>query len=759
MDKNLASTNIDLDNSAEELYAQLGGVEDRELEKFDYSGTDRLEQGLREEQRRYDALRAQIGELVYQASRCLEDRSKTDKKDLEKMVWAQFENILGALSKIPEAGDKTLIRYKGAFGGSQVDNKTDYEILSGDISFDMEVLRAISKGKGNGSSQILEKLNRGFETFWNHGINNFLLKIPQSRQEIKRLLASLRFAAIFFAAIENNSPISVAVSGKPVSLSPIQNENNVPDLNLTLLTVLNGLKPQEVQAMVHKVDSLMRSTESSAKKYNFISSYDAILNIKRFRTKLKPSPIEVNNIKWLMVSDDQTAVSDQMATVARLVMDSSGGSSTEAARVLKSVYGEDYAKIDSRQIAERLHLTSGLLETIDTKSESEEIKTEVLSNMEERLSKVKKEIYDNLQIEGDQIKAFTPGKGTYTEKVHTKLGNMVAFQKHRSVTKKKMTQMVHRAIEFDVGDYETLAEDFKVSLDQAKALVKMLKSCFDSRGKFSKSTFARIIPDLERYERRIFDFLWHNLKESLHQNDRTAFLDSLQLLVDRLKQPKNSLSVLLEDLYENPSVIRFADRKAFMLGNRLVRSYSQEIVSYNITPEDVLLKVVEIDPKIARYAAWKIDRNQDKFFEKIGTIHRRLLEALSSDEDQKGLMDVQELLALEREGYIFMALVGGNTSRSILLSALKEYGHPESDLYQLSKSQENMADILQLLKVVIRGAGLVGDSGEIAFIEGVKGRLEVFSQLTHSLHESDLINQLKESAESAVKQLRTKTAA
>jgi hypothetical protein len=749
----MESKKIDLDDSAEELYAQLGGVEFRTLKKHEFTSTDWLEQGFREERRRYDALRAQIGNLVYQISRCIDPRTKSGKEDLEKMILTQFENIFGSLKKNPEAGDKTLIRYKGAFGGNQVDNKTDYEILSGDISFDIDMVRAISKGQGTDPSQILAKLNKGFETFWQHSINNFLLKIPRNRQELKRLLVSLQFASRFFVAVENNRPITISLGGKPVSVPLVHNENNVPDLNLTLLAVLNGLNPDKMQAIVHKVDSLMRSTESNAKKYSFTSTYDAILNIKRFRTKFHPSPIEVNNIKWLMVSDEKAPVSDQMAKVARLVMDSSGGSSTETARVLKSVYGEDYAKIDPQQIAERLHLTSGLLETIDTKSKGDEIETEVLSNMEDRLSKVKEEVYDNLQIDGNQIKAYTPGKGTFTEKVHAKIGRIVTFQKNRTATKKKMTQMVHRPIEFEVGDYETLAEDFKVSVDEAKTLVKMLKSCFDGQGKFSKSTFARIIPDLERYERRIFDFLWHNLKESLHHNDRTAFLDSLQLLVDRLKQPKNALSVLLEDLYENPSVIRFADRKAFMLGNRLVRSYSREIVSYKITPEDVLLTNAGVDEKIARYAAWKIDKNQDKFFGKIGTIHRRMLEALDSGKNQKDLMNVQELLALEREGYIFMALVGGNTSRSILLSALKEYGHPESDLYQLSKSQEHMADLLQLLKVVIRGVGLVGGSSEIAFLERIKGRLDVFLQLTHSLHESDLISQLKESAGSATKQL------
>ncbi len=748
----MESKRINLDVSAEELYAQLGGVEVRKLKKLDLSGSDRLAQSLLDEQRRYEALRFRIADLVYQIGVCLDSPSRSSNDELAKMLLIQFEKIFGTLSKNPQIGNATLIRHRGAFGENLVDNKKDYEVLSGNISLDADATRTIAKGQGKDPSQLLEKLDRGFETLWNHSINNFLLKIPKDRQELKRLWISLQFAARYFAAVEKNSPITLSMGGKSVSVPPIHNENNVPDLNLTLLAVLNGLQPQKMQAMVHKVDSLMRSTESTAKKYQYTSIYDAILNMKRFRSRLKPSPIEVNNIKWLMVSDEQTPVSDQMAKVARLVMDTSGGSSTETVRVLKSVYGEDYAKIDSQQITERLKLTSGLLDTIENKSKDEEIRAEVLNNVEERLGKVKEDIFDNIRIEGNRIKAHTPGKGTFIEKVHTKIIKMVTFQKKRSVTKKKMTQMVHRVIDFDNQDYETLAVDFKVSVDEAKTLVKILKSCFDSQGNFSKSTFGRIIPDLELYERKIFDFLWHNLKESLHQSDRIAFLDSLQLLVDRLKQPQKSISVLLEDLYQNSTVIRFADRKAFMLGNRLVRSYSQEIVSYQITPEDVLLTDEGIDRKITSYAAWKIDNNQDKFFEKIRTIHHRLLEALDAEEEQKHLIGVQDLLALEREAYIFLALVGGTTSKSVLLSALKEYGHPDSDLYQLSQSPKHMADLLQLLKIVIRGVGRVGDSTEAVLIDHITGRLEVFSQLTTALHEKDLINQIKECADSVKQQ-------
>jgi hypothetical protein len=133
-------------------------------------------QGLREERQRYAALRALIGNLVYQVSICLDGRFETGKEDLKREILAQFENIFGNLSKNPEAGKKTLIRYKGAFGGDQVDRKTDYEILSGDISFDTEVVRAISKGQGSDPTRFLEKLNSGFDSFVNPLIVRRLLR-------------------------------------------------------------------------------------------------------------------------------------------------------------------------------------------------------------------------------------------------------------------------------------------------------------------------------------------------------------------------------------------------------------------------------------------------------------------------------------------------------------------------------------------------------------------------------------------------------
>jgi hypothetical protein len=292
-------------------------------------------------------------------------------------------------------------------------------------------------------------------------------------------------------------------------------------------------------------------------------------------------------------------------------------------------------------------------------------------------------------------------------------------------------------------------------------LLEQLSAAFETFSQhgisnFRRSAFGRIIPDLEKYERRIFEFLWHNLKGTLHQKDRQAFLDSLQLLVDRLKQPKNSISVLLHDLIKDPDRLRFADQKAFMLGNRLVRIYHQEIVSYQITPEDVLAVQIGLDKKLTRYAAWKIDRNQDKFFEKIRTIHRRVLELLGAEAADESILSAQDFLALEREAYIFFALIGGNTAKSVLVSALKEYGFPESEIYQLHNAQEHLADLLQMLKVVVRGIRRQGNNDDVGLLKEVRSRLGVFAELTRSMHEADVINQIRDQIHQTVQDIQIK---
>jgi hypothetical protein len=733
---------IQIDSAAQSLYADLGGIEERRLKGVSFDQADRLAQGLQEEQRQYDALRSWLSKLVYQISVCLQQLD-VSKGGAEKILFAELEKILRIFRKSHHIGKSVLIRYRGASQNPNAMKKGDYEIIFGNIMLNYEVAQNMSKRQGVEVSELTNRMEKSFEALWHHGITNIFLKIPSQANDLKRLLASLKILVCFYGAQKKNAPLTFVRGGKPVTYKPVNNEFNMPDPNLTLLAVLNGLPSEKLQSIVQKIDLWMQKSAGSNTTLRFASVYDAIFSFKNFQKKIIQPPIEVNNVKWMIMYKEEKQLSKKKAQVARLAMDKSGGSTVQTSQVLRGVYGDDYARIDSQQVAERLQMTSQLLDKIEEHDKGKEIETEVLDNVEKRLGKVSDTVFDNLDMVGEEIRDTSPKKKSFIGRINNKIAGMVGFYKRRSVTKNKMTEMVHQAIDFDKQDFKTLARDFNVTVEEATNLIQLLKQCFDENGNFRRSVFVKIIPDLDRYERRIFDFLWHNVKEALHQKDRPAFLDSLQLLVERLKQPKNSMSVLLEDLAKNSNVVRFADQKAFMLANRLVRSHTQEIVSYQITPEDVLMAEKGLKRQITNYAAWKMDRSQEKFFDKIRTIHHRLLQNLDGEDEDTRLLGIRELLVLEREAYIFFALVGGNTGRSVLMSALKEYGNPDSEIYQLISSQMYLADLLQLLKIIVRGIGRYIESNESDILAYVKTRLNVFSQMATSIHEKDIIQQIQ----------------
>ncbi len=735
---------VQLDDEARELYRKLEGIEVRELDGLAPLDSNLLAQSLLEEEKQYDSWRLLLGKTLHALSLYFQTMNSSQGTDKEKAICNQLENIFRKFARRPGQGNPILIRYRGSSTSRNISEKVDYEVIFGHIVLDLEIVPHMIKRIGFTESSIPDQLAKAFEVFWNQGINNLFLKIPKEPSEFERMRVALGIITRYDNACKTDSPISFSLNGKQISLPPVRNERDLPDPNLTLLAGLNGLKPQTMTQLAKKVEAWMRRTDDKKTVCLHTNVYSAIFGIKQFREKLIASPIEINNLKWMMVDSDQEAVSEKMAQVARIVLDSTGGSQTNTARVLKSVYGNDYRRINSHQVVERLQLTSGLLTTIEEKPENHHIEGEVLNNVEKRLDQVTDEVYDDLYVDGKEVKTKSAEKETLIGKVHSKLAGLVSFYQKRSVAKKKMKDIVHRVVDFDDQDYEALARDFNVSIEEAKGLIDLLTSCFDSQGNFRKGTFGKIIPEFARYERRIFEFLWHYLKETLHQKDRTAFLNSLQLLVDRLKQPKRSISVLLADLLENPAIVKFADRKAFMLANRLVRKYTHELISYQITPEDVLLVEEGLDKDVARYAAWKIDRDRDRFFEKIKTMHRRLTEVLNSAEEQVKPMDVQYLIAQEREAYIFLSLVGGNTARSVMLSAVKEYGNPESEIFQLKKSELHMADLLQLLKVAVRGMGRIGESDDIYLLDHVKNKAEGLMGLGKSLYHEELINQILE---------------
>jgi hypothetical protein len=317
-----------------------------------------------------------------------------------------------------------------------------------------------------------------------------------------------------------------------------------------------------------------------------------------------------------------------------------------------------------------------------------------------------------------------------------------------------MVGMVHRSIEFKERDFRILARDFRIGLDDARTLVDKLKGCFRDDGRFRKSGFHGAIEHFQQYEQKIFGFLWHHMKDAIVPDDRVAFLNALQTLTARMKQPKRAFKILLEDICRDPQKIQFSDNKAVMLTNLIVHRPDKALADYEITPEDVVLNRHNIDTMVAQYAAWRIDRDRENFFTKAKTIHDKLDEALQLGKTSDTRIPAPVLLNLERELYIFLSMVGGDTGKAILRSAVGEYGDPRSEIYHRTVSEPLMGGLLQNLRVALRGVGTVGARSDIPMLETIQVHNENFQRLKNDRQFRSQAKLVTEWADEAIKLIK-----
>jgi hypothetical protein len=314
-----------------------------------------------------------------------------------------------------------------------------------------------------------------------------------------------------------------------------------------------------------------------------------------------------------------------------------------------------------------------------------------------------------------------------------------------------MVGMVHRAIDFSARDYEILAKDYRISVEDAQTLVSRLKSCFSKDGRFSKRDFNDAIPHFQQYEQKIFAFLWHHMKDTVMTEDRVPFLNALQTLTARMNQPKRAFKVLLEDICGDPESLQFSDNKAVMLANLIVHRPDKALADYEITPEDIVLNRHNLNEVVVQYAAWRIEKLKEAFMTKLKTIHQKLVEALSLGQTSGKRIPAAVVLNLERELFIFLSLVVSDTGKAILRSAVHEYGDPEAQIYHLKESQNYMGGLMQNLRVALRGLGSVGSTNDIGALEHVRMQEEAFQRLKKDRQHRAQARRITEWADEAVK--------
>ncbi|MFH1983867.1 MAG: hypothetical protein ABIL58_18660 [Pseudomonadota bacterium] len=691
-----------LDDEAEKLFQELLGIDTA-------YGKDGLSESLNSVLQQQDAHCFIIIDLLDQVAsymtRCAD--SGVDPVDAETL-----DNILGCIDTLARETDgepHLVVRYCGYSEPGQAEEVVDYELVLQNLRTNSAAITAMVSRYGEERAGYVDIARRAFETLAHHGVMSLSLKLSTEEGALRRMPLSitLQVLARFRTAVQTDAPIVFTRGQKTLQLPVISDAYGVPSENLTLLSAVNGIAPQSIAAAIAKL-------QASGVIDRYLGSYEALVSLHKKTPQLSKPPLEVNNFMWLMADADGAEISPEQAQVARLAVKAARHAPLQAASMIQAVYGDDYEHIDATRLGHRLNVSTGLLNAVDEVPEGSPIESEILNNLEHRLDVVADKVFDDL-FSKERLAAS--GGGDFLVGLNDKLRTMVSFYKRRCDVRRKLQRIVHADVDLTDDEYEALAKDYRISAEDSREMIRLLRTCFSGDGRFSKRAFQQVVSVLKRYEEKILEFLWKYLMEGIHEDDRIVFLNALQLLIAQMAQPKRSIGILLSDFYRDSQQVKYSDAKALMLCSLLVRRYTKALVDVEMTPEEVLQIDDSVDTAIAGYVAWKIDRDQKRFFEKIQTIHQLLIALLNAGDAEPTGMSPETLLELERESYLFLALVGGLTARSVILSAIKEYGDPESVLYQGPRKAVPLSVFMKNLRVAVRGLARVGKPEDISLLD------------------------------------------
>lgn len=696
----MSDITLTLDNEAAALFEQLQGIDTS-------YGKNRMAENFQEEARRREAAIGRIVALLDLLGTCL-----IASKISQKYIEALFAHMaaLRELATTP----RLVVRYCGTPQPADNGRQVDYDIAMPPLRFSGTDLDALARRGGPDGARVAETATRAFTVLFRNGVQTLYLNLPgkETLQERQMGLA-LQVIAGFRAASDAGAAIPVTCGRQDARFPVICDEQGVPDENLTLLTAINGVTAASMSSVVGKI---------AAKRLQerYLNVYNAIFSVKSLKAKLAKTPLEVNNLLWLVPEGAAAAATPEQAGVTRLAAAMSKGAPMATASAVQAVYGDDYDRVDADHLGQRLQASSGLLEAAARTPTSSALEKEILTNIAERLDQVQDQVFDDL-FSARKLAAFGGEKrGGFFAGLHERVRSMVTFYKHRLDTNKKMRQIVSGDVALTPEEYETLAKDYSITREDVDTLLSLLRACFDADGRFVKGKFAQAIPEFKRYEEKILEFLWNYLMDCVHEKDRIAFLNALQLLIARMQQPKRALGMLLADFCRALDKVKHSDAKALMLCSLLIQKTDTVLVNVEVTPEEILQVDTGLNRAVAGYAAWKVDQAQQQIFEKIQTIHQQAIAGLNqSGMDSHGVSPLY-LLEIEREAYIFLALVGGLTARSVILSAVKEYGDPEAIIHEGKKRREIRGALTRNLRVAVRALGRVGCREDLAVLDEIE---------------------------------------
>ncbi|MBI5845579.1 MAG: hypothetical protein HZB23_13020 [Deltaproteobacteria bacterium] len=728
---------IVLDDEAEALFRDLGGVE--AVGRGRGISVPGLAEAIHNEEKKQDAWRLLLVDLVFDFAQFLDAcRNRIPAAATESV--AQIMLHLEKLSRMPDADGRILVRHRGnpVPESGRVSATFDYIIIFGNLNLDMAGAKAAGRRLGVTAAKLAVRMQEAFAGFAENEINTVFLALGDFDQEeragFKRCMEAL-FA--FFS-----KPHSRKDGAEPFVLD----ETRSPDPNLALLFSINAVKAEVADELSKKVRAMLLKAPPGDPLEQYLGVYDAVFAFKKLRDQLKRPPIEINQPRWLLATGPGDAIDPVRARITRLLCGVLGKGSPMTAKTIYALSADDYGKIDAVELAIRVGLVGNLLEALERALPKgpvrDETRKEILVNLEARLGLAGDKVYDEIVVSGSLIKVRGGELKSEVRQSDPALVELVEFFQHRSLVKEKIRTMLQSPVRFDPEDYEVIARDFSISGDDSARLLELLKASFDDRGHFVRKAFEKNIPVFVKHGGKVFEFLWHYLKDLVHRQDRVALLNALQVLIDQMKKRREAFIVLMEDFIRDPETLAYHDRNALMLANLMLRKYNKELHNdIEVTPEEVLLVQEGLAPEMTDFAAEWMEQEKERLLIKLRTVHRALKETLDSPDPVKP-WPIRYALTLEREAYILLALIGGPITAAVIKSALAEYGNPDAEIYWLKKSEQNLTGLVGILQALVRTACRHGDNADLDVLRRIERSENQYLGLKRDQRHADSIRRL-----------------
>ncbi|MDH5509995.1 MAG: hypothetical protein OEZ32_06515 [Nitrospinota bacterium] len=665
-------------------------------------------------------------------------------KEFEEAMDAISQGA-SALSKRYESAGSVIIRYRGrgSMETGEGAESHDFTVLTGRTLLDVSTLKNLVSIEKSEAYRLGEKMGLAFNPLPRLGIYMLATTFNTASQQDLYMMRSAFKALVKFMRLTSPAP-SAPQSGDFL----VSNEFGVPDPNLTMLAAINNIKAGSMQELVKKVAAMMREADPTSRLARPPTVYDAIFLDPKLRDRLKKPPVEVNNPRRMLADQADGALpSLEKAILLREAAGLYGDDPLKAARTMDCLFLRDYRDVNSMEMVESIYDVDEFIKKARTPS----LVKVALTRIREKLDQAPDYLMDTLSFDNGGLTSMS-GAMTEPEPLQADLMGIVSFFKQRSETNEKIHKILYEAVEFDNKDVRALAQDMGIGAEEAAETIELLRKCFKVGGHFSRGVFDKNIPFFAKHEKKMFQLLWGFLKDISAREDRVALLDSLQLLISKMRRPDMALDVILSDFVTFPEILDYSERNGLMLANVLMRKYNKELGNkIERTPEEVLLARAGISEEMAGSIANFIDREQDRFLRKMRTIHEELVACIGSESDDVDKMSLRFLVSMEREIYILLSLSGGVTGRRIIRSAVREYGDPHSGPYENVKNQDELKSILQLLQLAVRSLVRFGEKDDAPLFERIKQSGEEFLKSKPTLMPKETFRSVMEHVSAALR--------